>query len=108
MSRARAERLWITAALALTLAVLVGTMVAERCTEDTFPRLLERARGGATHGERCRAMHQLAERGYWDERPTAALLEFLAEAPPDLAAFVRDAYGHLLGQRTGVNGRGGC
>ncbi len=105
---ARRERRWIAVLLALAGTLLVATMVSERCREDTFPHLLERARTAPTHGERCRALNQLAARGYWDERPTEALVEFLAGAPPGLDAFIREAYGYLLGQRTGDGSRGGC
>lgn len=83
-------------------------MVAARCSDALYTRLLEDARSAPTIGERCRAMNSLCSRGYWDARPTSELGEFLRAAPLDVQEFVREAYGTLLAERNPAARRGGC
>jgi len=108
MSTARFERAFCAIAATLALTVVGWAMVGARCSDELFARLLEDARGAATVGERCRAMNALCLRGYWDARATAELGEFLRSAPPDVEAFVREAYGTLLAERTPAPRKGGC
>lgn len=108
MSGARFERAFIAVAAALALAIVGWAMVGARCSDELHARLLERAQSAPTIGERCRAMNALCLRGYWDNRPTSELGAFLRSAPPDVKAFVSEAYGTLLADRTPGAPRGGC
>jgi hypothetical protein len=108
MSTPRFERTFIAVAAALALAIVGWAMIGARCSDELWARLLEEARSAATVGERCRAMNALCLRGYWDARSTAELGEFLRSAPPDVRAFVRDAYGTLLAERARSGEKDGC
>jgi len=108
MSTPRFERAFSAIAAVLALAIVGWAMVAARCSDELYARLLEGARSAPTIGERCRAMNSLCLRGYWDVRPTSELNEFLRTAPPDVQSFMREAYGTLLAERTPGAPRGGC
>lgn len=108
MSTPRFERAFSAGAAALALAIVAWAMVGARCSDELHARLLAGARSAPTIGERCRAMNSLCLRGYWDARPTSELNEFLSTAPPDVQAFVREAYGTLLAERTPGAPHGGC
>lgn len=108
MSDARFERAFIATCTAAALAIVGWAMVAARCSDELHARLLAAARAAPTVGERCRAMSSLCLRGYWDARPTSELEAFLAAAPPDVTAFVREAYGTLLAERSGDATGSGC
>jgi hypothetical protein len=108
MSQPRFERVFIAVAATLALAIVGWAMVGARCSDELYARLLERARSAPTIGQRCRAMNALCLRGYWDARPTSELAEFLRSASPEVQAFVREAYGTLLADRTPGAPRSGC
>ncbi|MEZ6013834.1 MAG: hypothetical protein R3F49_01860 [Planctomycetota bacterium] len=109
MSLRAFERTVTCGAAGMALALLVWAMFAARCSPEHDAALLERARGAATHAERCRAMNALCLRGYWEARPTSDLGAFLSTAPPDVREFVREAHFTLLDERrTGTAGKAGC
>ncbi len=87
----RERRFILMLACVFVVSATIGWM-----TIPTDEQLLERA---STHGDvraRNRAMNSLVLRGYWHERPPAALAEFLKEAPPELRQFIADSHGGLL------------
>lgn len=108
MSTPRFERAFTAIAATLSLTIVGWAMIAARCSDELYTRLLEDARSAPTIGERCRAMNSLCLRGYWDARPTSELGDFLRSAPLDVQDFVREAYGTLLAERTPAARRGGC
>lgn len=81
----------------VTLASILGVVaLATWLTIPSDATLLERARAHPDQETRIEALNALVLRGYWDQRPTRELVQFLADQPEQVQRFVREMHPTML------------